>query len=868
MSRSSQSVTGMTGLLKAGGRYVRVIVAAIAGPLMLIGLSQAGNAHAAIKVPTHIPPEALDRALQSLAKERNLVLAYRSEVVGNARTSGASGVLTREEAFTQLLKGTGLTYRFLDDRTVTIVPLPARADGAGPTRPPSGASSSSSSKTGEKEGKKSSSGGFRVSELDQPQAASSPSMTGPADGARQAAVLEEVVVTAEMRHQRLIDVPASISVITGDEIAKTGAAAIEDLQYEVPGLSITEFSPGQQRIEMNGIAVFQGLPTVGVYLDDMPLNMEFIQSGIDVRLLDIDRVEVLRGPQGTLYGQGSMGGTIRYITNQPNLEEFGGDFAGEGASIDGGGVDWKADGVLNLPIVEGRFGVRLATDYEHIGGWLNETLLGIPDANDGKDYTVRATSLWRPSNPFSLSLMLQHQVFQTNDQNMGNADGTAQDMITQPSQSRVDLANLTAKYELGGVELLSSTGWIDRSDDIRDDNTALYLPLLEAPPPNGLGFPVGSIQSVAYDFTTQQRILTEELRLSTVGHGRLGGTVGVFYRDSHTRSLQSQPVVPDIVPIDLFSADGTNPENSRSWAIFGQGYYQLTPVLEATLGLRYFKDRQRQDDTSTSFGFTTYDQGSQTFTSTSPRLDLSWHVSDGFNLYTSLAKGFRSGGFNITSESGGLFPIPQSFIPETLWTYQLGAKSQSSDGRVASDVAIYHNDWKNVQSLAFPTGLPFVYTVNGGRIRGWGVDAQLTFRPVEPLTLRLTGGWNNMAYVSTTADHLPGDSPDYVPRYTASASAEYRYHWTPKLPGFVRVDYQRSDRFQIFLRNYLTAPVYSGVLNYLNLRVGVEVSRWTVSLLAKNILDDQGVLYPAEGGVSAPVRPEPRTIGASISTSF
>ena len=344
--------------------------------------------------------------------------------------------------------------------------------------------------------------------------------------------------------------------------------------------------------------------------------------------------------------------------------------------------------------------------------------------------------------------------------------------------------------------------------------------------------------------------------------------MGVFYRDSHTRSLQSEPVIPDIVSVDLYSGDGTNPENSSSWAVFGQGYYRLTSTLEATLGLRYFQDRQQQNVTSTSVGYTAVDQGAQTFSSTSPRFDLSWHVSDDVDLYTSLAKGFRSGGFNLTSESGGLFPIPQTYAPETLWTYELGAKFQSDDGRVASDVSVYHNDWKNVQALAFPTGFPLVYTVNGGTITGWGVNAQLTVRPVQALTLGLTGGWNDMAYVSTTADHYPGDPPDYVPPYTASAFVEYRYHWTPKLPGFLRVDYQRSDRFQIFLRNYMTAPAYSDTLDYLNVRAGVEVSGWTVSLLGKNVTNENGVLYPALAGSPDPVRPEPRSIGASISTTF
>jgi hypothetical protein len=251
-----------------------------------------------------------------------------------------------------------------------------------------------------------------------------------------------------------------------------------------------------------------------------------------------------------------------------------------------------------VPVVQDQLGVRLAGNFEHFGGWVDQTRLGISNANDGQEYTLRATGLWRPSDPFSLSVMLQHQLLDLNDQNLANADGTIDLRITQPVRSRVDLADLTVKYDFGPAQLLSSTGWLDRRDDIRSDDSNSFIPFLEAPPPGGLGYPPGSIQSVAYDQINTNRIFTEELRLSTTGQTRLGGTVGAFYRDSRTSTAQSEPVTPDIVPITLFSADGTNPANSHSWAVFGEGYFRLTTALEATVGLRYFHDEQRQDTTS------------------------------------------------------------------------------------------------------------------------------------------------------------------------------------------------------------------------------------------------------------------------------
>ncbi|MBS0400140.1 MAG: TonB-dependent receptor plug domain-containing protein, partial [Proteobacteria bacterium] len=157
-------------------------------------------------------------------------------------------------------------------------------------------------------------------------------------------LLSEIVVTAQKRSQSLLDVPLSVSVISGDELTKRGASTIEDLQFTVPGLSITEFSPGQQRISMRGISVYSGLPTVGVYMDEMPLNLETNQTGQDVRMVDIERVEVLRGPQGTLYGQGAVGGTIRYITNPVDLTRFSASAGADFGAVSGGGTDWRTDG--------------------------------------------------------------------------------------------------------------------------------------------------------------------------------------------------------------------------------------------------------------------------------------------------------------------------------------------------------------------------------------------------------------------------------------------------------------------------------------------------------------------------------------------
>jgi outer membrane receptor protein involved in Fe transport len=684
----------------------------------------------------------------------------------------------------------------------------------------------------------------------------------------EAEIADEIIVTAQKREERVFDVPASVSVVTGEEIARRGAATIEDLQYSVPGLSITEFSRGNQRIQLRGISILSGLPTVGVYLNELPLNNELNQAGQDVPALDLERIEVLRGPQGTLFGQGALGGTLRYITATPDLNQFGGHASGEGGAIDGGGTSWRGEGAINLPIVHDAFALRLAGSYENFGGWIDNTSLGAEDVNDGSNLTLRATALWQASNRLQVLLLAQHQDLDLNNLNLADANGDVADRVFSPTRTRVDLADLTVSYDFGGATLLSSTGYLNRRDQAQQDASGGLIPILELPIPFGLGFPPGTFSSVALASESEGRIFTEELRLTSNGDGRLNWTLGAFFRDSSADAVSESVVSPAILPFTLLGTDGTSPSDSRSWAVFGEASYRFVPSLEATIGLRYFEDRRTQDISSTAFGVSATDQGTDTFSSLSPRFNLSWSVSDNANLYFNIAKGFRSGGFNLTSAGLGLVTVPPTYRPETLWSYEVGAKVHSSDRRLTGEIAVYHNNWTDVQSFAFAPGFPIGFTVNGGELSGWGADAQLTFLPIPDLTLQATAGVNDMSYDSNTPEHMAGDPADYVPSFTASASAEYRFDWTPTLPGFARIDYQYADEFQVYLRNTQLTPAFSDTLSYLNARLAINTEGWSASLFARNITNEDGVLHPAFGALSTPARPQPRTIGVAVSMSY
>jgi len=674
--------------------------------------------------------------------------------------------------------------------------------------------------------------------------------------------VSEVIVTAQKRTQTEFKVPLSVTAIGAKELQSRGANAIEDLASSVPGLTITEYAPGNQRVALRGISVYSGLPTTGVYLDEIPLNVDEAQSGQDVRLININRIEVLRGPQGTLYGQGAMGGTIRYITNDPDPTKFSGSLSGEGAGVDHGGVDWDTNAVLNIPIVTDKVALRLDGGYQNFGGWIDNTITGAHDENSGHTSVFRAKLLVDVTSALKVTGFFDHQDLSLGAINASDANLQVAQHVPSTNGQTVNIGNLTATYDFGGVTLLSSASYIDRSDYQNSDISPLYVPVLQAV----FALPAGTLQSVSLGAATHNKVFNEETRLSSNGDGALNWTVGGAYRDATLDTISTSAISPNILPITLLAGGST--ATSKSWAVFGEGSYRLLPDVTATIGGRYFQDQRGFNSNSIALGTAAHDVGNQTFDAFSPHFNLAWTPTDQLDLYLNAAKGFRSGGFNDTSSGLGVVTVPPSYGPDVLWSYEVGAKFRSSDRKIEAEVAVYHNDWTNVQTLAFAPGSLLTYTTNGGRLEGWGVDSQLTLHPVTGLTLSASASWNNMAYQTKTADHLRGDPADYVPAFTGAASAEYRFHWTDALGGVVRIDYQHSDPFQVFVRDAMAAPAVTDPTELLNARLGVLKVRWDVSLFAHNILGRSSIVSPAFGALLYPIRLEPRTIGAAATVNF
>jgi len=685
--------------------------------------------------------------------------------------------------------------------------------------------------------------------------------------AQDSGMLEEIVVTAQKREQSLLDIPFAISVIGEDEIKARGALDIKDLQYSVPGLSITNNLPGQDRVQIRGASsdIGLGLPTVGRYLDEVSVSSDATQRALDVPLLDIGRIEVLRGPQGTLYGAGSIGGTIRFISNSPEMNETSGSVGLGFNSVDGGSEGYEVNGVFNLPVVEDKFALRIAASTEDIAGWIDNTTTGESDINEAKRNFVRAKALFQPNDNFEASLMWMHYDFEQDNSNgersvsgldlfnVNDRQATGERAVDTPFPTPVsdewDLVNLVLNFGTENANIVSSTGYLDRTIDFVAGN------------PNAF-FPPGAFASFEVD-DREAEVITQEIRVNSDWDKPLNYTVGVFYRKADTSEM-STLTLPFPIPPSITAGAGT----SDSWAMFGEVSYEFSDNVTASFGLRHFEEDQEPGIFQIVNGVPVdVSPENQSFDALTPRFNLLWSVSDSASLYATISKGFRSGGINGAGSS-----IP-TFKPEEAFLYEVGGRGEFLDGRVFVDGAIYYMDYDDIQ-IAITEG-NFGRTTNVDSASGPGVDLAVSMQFTDSLSLDLTGGYVGREYdevnLATPSNVAEGDSSQYTPKYTASASLAYDFDWSGNLGGMARLDLSHADGFSVYLRSLPSPPLQhvmeTGALTYLSFRVGVIADRWQAVLSADNLLDEKDAVFPG-GSFALDTYARPRTVSVKVDFNF
>jgi iron complex outermembrane recepter protein len=725
--------------------------------------------------------------------------------------------------------------------------------------------------------------------------------------------LQEVVVTAEKRDSTVQKTPISMTAITGADLQAQGVTDLVEVAQQVPGVSVKTSGPGQTEFEMRGLTSTGGeSPTVGFYLDEAALTPPAMaQNGkvvIDPALFDLNRVEILRGPQGTLYGAGSMGGTIKLVTNQPDLQRFGVDAEGVFSDTDGGGFNHTENAMLNLPIADGIAALRIVGTDENISGWIDRDVLNpfplevnnstqrgdvaaapvaerFSDSNWETLRGGRASLLVKPTDALSITAGILYQSIHQGGPNTidvppDNEVHYQPFDVAEPFEDNFNLYTLTVKYDFDSFQIVSATAnWTRHQLQTQDISEAMqdYIGGFLGPPAD---FPFSTADgglgpgSISEDDYTRQ--VSEELRVASTGDGPWQWLGGAYYSSFHATSHVYSYY-------DGFEAlFGTNnlADNHRlldvnQYALFGETSYLMTDHLKSTVGFRYFN---YHSDSATSVSGVSANGTSATLygnaqnSGVSPKINLAYIPDDNTTVYGTISKGFRPGGPNSPIPPP-CAPAPTQFGPDSVWSYELGEKLRMLDSHLSVNGDIYYEDWSNIQQEVAP-GCGYKFTTNAGKAKVYGAELEVALIPVTGLTLSQSLGYAHATNSTSLAEAgvVAGDRLLDVPQVTANTTAIYRYPLPlpQNLNLVVRLNNSYVDSIQDITFGRNTLPPYDLV----NSRLGVEAGNWSAMLFVDNLTDKKALLSDT-GALSANVpifnrvaTNQPRTVGIDLNYKF
>jgi iron complex outermembrane receptor protein len=675
--------------------------------------------------------------------------------------------------------------------------------------------------------------------------------------------LQEVIVTAQKRQENVHDVPISIVAISSEELRKRMITGIDDLALVVPGMAVQDDGT-QRRITLRGVGNlapgdFGSL--VGVYLNDADVTSTG-SAQLNLATYDLQRIEVLRGPQGTLYGEGSLGGTVRFITNSPVLDAF--QMQADVATLwtVAGAPSQRVQSVVNIPLVNDQLGLRVAGQFDHEGGWLNQPAAFLTNINDQNTSDARAELLWKPTTRLSVQLTTEfHRNAGVPD--LGeDAHGNFTFPLDLPVQNQItenfDLYNLDVKYDLGFATVTSSTTSYHQTNYSTNNGTDFYFDGPPATTPPEVSYSPWELQI--------ENSFNDELRLNSNGSGPWQWTVGAFYRKFYYDNCGPNGYfgvpTPGMVLPPVGSDDdiGCFEPISKSWSVFGDVSYKIADRLTLGVGARTFHDDEQLLQTGRA-------AQSATFTSNDPRFYALFKVNDEINIYASDAKGFRSGGFNFN-------PTRPTFQPESVWTYEFGTKLALLEHRLNINADIFYSKYDDYVAIGLDPQRPSLNIYqNAGNAVIKGIEGSIEWRVADEWTLALNGDYLDTYFTSISL--LPGssaydvgDNLDFTPKYQGVASVERDFKWLGR-STFARLDYQIQG--ESTFRNRSIGPWYfseSNVIHMLNLAAGVDWNdNLRLGIFAQNLLNDRGFTTPIVIEQSAD-RARPLTYGVNFGVKF
>jgi len=638
--------------------------------------------------------------------------------------------------------------------------------------------------------------------------------------------LDRIVVTATKRETSLVDVPFSINAQTEEDIQRSGAVTLEDLSRNVAGLAIQNLGPGQSQVSIRGVSsgqIVRDQPgvkeQVGVYLDETAISMSLFTPDLD--LFDLKRVETLRGPQGTLYGSGNIGGTIRYITNEAKLRVLEGTVETNVNKIADGGTGGGLKGAVNVPLGDAA-AMRMVAYSTRFGGWIDALGPGGgKDVNRGDRTGGRLAFTFQPTADVTITPRLVHQKVTADGFNRQEVFNLYANRFTttvppvdfqdhqqyllqrEKFEDKTTIADMTVKVGFRGFDLTSVTTHTDRDILVSRDASALTGSVSV-----DLGYPTAGVMLPSrLNDTTDFKGFTQELRLSSSGAGPLQWLVGAFYADSDRKYAQRLPTPGYDAFTDATLGAGTSaavangygpdspynadlPYNLKQTALFGEVSYDLTRQLTGTAGLRYYDYKEERtfrsgglfSDTSNQFDKTKSD-------GYSPRVLLAYKMTPSVTWNAQASKGFRLGGVNdplniplCTDEDEAIFGGYQRFKDESLWNYEVGVKMQQPGLRF--NAAAFHTRMKDLQVTLDAGSCSSRVVFNVPKAHSSGIEMELAFRPNDSLELGFAGSVVNAEFDSTVRDGngnvlggiREGNRLPSVPKVQLTASATWNFH--------------------------------------------------------------------------------------------
>ncbi|WP_116368139.1 TonB-dependent receptor [Parahaliea mediterranea] len=701
------------------------------------------------------------------------------------------------------------------------------------------------------------------------QTGSGPANTNPA--------LEEVVVTASKRGVSTVqDIPTNISAIGGAVLEQTGAMGIQDMARFIPGLSAVDNGPGNEQVIIRGLASSAGAAQVGTYFDEIPATgtggTNVAQT--DLQLYDLERVEVLRGPQGTLYGSGSQGGTLRYITNKPNLSALEGSVQMDaGTRSRDAGEAYQFNGMLNAPVVKDTFALRAVGFYRDADGYVELPDLGESSTNTEESYGGRLMGTLMLGERTMLNASAWYQNLEVDDQPLVNErEDERPGQVRLPFEDELKMYNLTLDHELDSGDITATASWYDRATFFSFD-VSQFVPM------------PGSVNQ-----NRDNELFSAELRYASRFDGPLQMIVGGFYQERETSSSSIGYFVDTdtgLVPANPASFFDNRAETEfTNQALFGELTWEVTEQLELLAGFRAFEvDTWSQaNEIASPFGEPAGLQVPLESDNSDViyKLQASYRFSDDILTYLVYSQGFREGGantLNLQTPSGR--PVSRGFEPDLVDNYEFGWKSDWLDGQLRLNGAVYTMQWTDIQVGLLDSTQAFEYITNAGEADLMGVELESVIRPaaLPGLTIRFNANYSEQELAENTPAYDAGDItagrdgdrlPDTFP-FSAGLIVEQQF----ELGGYNA--YASLDASYVgtalttFSKRSSDAREYGDYILG-GARLGLSLNNWEAALYVTNIADvREPVNWEVEAREGIPDRiftTQPRTVGINLVYTF